>query len=73
LLSKREIKALKHLNAYWSKDGGYLAGFRLDVTNKSYLKFRQEGLIEEAWTWASSTRPDIRISDKGKEALNDAN
>ena len=50
--------------------GRYLVGgTRGILSERSYMRLRKAGYLEEFWSWASTTRPDVSISQKGLAAL----
>lgn len=63
-LSAAQIAALKQL----SEPGQYRVNWRPAITHAAYLDLKDRGLIEEAWTWASTTRPDVAITEAGVAA-----
>lgn len=64
-LGPQQIKALKELGA----PGHYRVNWRPNLSPDGYHKLVAEGYIAEAWTWASQTRPDVSITEKGIETL----
>jgi hypothetical protein len=68
VLSKSQRKALES----FSEPGHYTVGWRREqyrLSWEGYIALRQRGLIEEVWTWASTTRPDVGITATGKALL----
>lgn len=60
-LNEKQRAALHEL----SEPGRFRVGWRPDISHKEYLALKSDGLIEEAWTWASTTRPDVAITEAG--------
>lgn len=67
-LSKRDRKALARLAELERGHYAVQPPF-LDIARRSYLRLRAYGAFDEQWTWASHTRPDIALSDKGRALL----
>lgn len=64
-LFKTEIAFLKSCTP-----GQYrVGGTRGILSERSYLRLRKAGYLDEVWTWASTTRPDVSISALGVAAL----
>lgn len=63
-LSAAQVSALKEL----SEPGHFRVNWRPDLSHTAYLDLKDRGLIEEAWTWASTTRPDVAITEAGVAA-----
>lgn len=64
-LSRPQIAALQSLG----EPGHFLVGGLRQLSGRGYQQLRERGLIEEHWTWASTTRPDVGITPAGVEAL----
>lgn len=64
-INPAQIKALKELG----DPGHFRVGWKPDLSRDDYLELRELELIEEHWTWASTTRPDTGITTKGVEAI----
>lgn len=67
-LQKNQIKALKELGA----PGHFRVSWRPNPSPDAHRDLKDRGLIEEHWTWASTTRPDTGITTEGVEALTKA-
>jgi hypothetical protein len=66
-LTKAQATALKSLLS----STGFRVNWRYEnyrLSRKGYLDLVARKLIEEHWTWASSGRPDIGITDEGRNA-----
>jgi hypothetical protein len=63
-LNKAQLAALGELSA-----DGFRVNWRPKLSASEYEDLRTQKLIEEQWTWASTTRPDVRLSDVGVSAL----
>jgi hypothetical protein len=46
-----------------------VGGTRGILSERSYSRLRKAGYLDEVWTWASRTRPDVSISKAGVDAL----
>lgn len=64
-LKKSQIKALKELG----ESGHFRVNWRPNLSPDAYRDLKERGLIEEYWTWASVTRPDVGITAEGVAAL----
>lgn len=67
MLKLKQIKALKSLG----EPGHFRVGWKHGLSLTSYLDLRDRKLIEEHWTWASTTRPDVGITEAGLRELAD--
>ena len=65
MLRPYQAKALRLV----AGDGFRVGGMRGLCSERCYSQLRAAGYLEEHWTWASTTRPDCGISEKGREAL----
>lgn len=69
-LSKPQIRALSS----FSEPGRYRVNWRwgdYGLSWRGYLQLKSAQLIEEQWTWASTTRPDVGITEAGVKALSE--
>lgn len=64
-LKNSQIKALKELG----EPGHFRVNWRPNLSPDAYRDLKERGLIEEHWTWASSTRPDVGITAAGLAAI----
>lgn len=64
-LKKNQIKALKELG----EPGHFRVNWRPNLSPDAYRDLKDRGLIQEAWTWASTTRPDVSITEAGVAAV----
>jgi hypothetical protein len=63
-LTRGERQALQ-----WFSESGFVCSFRPEwagLSERSYTRLTKLGLFESHWTWASTTRPDTGLSDKGR-------
>lgn len=60
-LKKNQIKALRELG----EPGHFHVNWRPNLSPDGYRDLKERGLIEEHWTWASQTRPDVGITAAG--------
>lgn len=60
-LTSAQIQALRELG----EPGQFRVNWRPTISPSEYIDLNMRGLIEEAWTWASMTRPDVAITDAG--------
>lgn len=67
-LKKNQIKALKELG----EPGHFRVNWRPNLSSDAYRDLKERGMIEEQWTWASTTRPDVGITETGKAAITPA-
>jgi hypothetical protein len=65
-LRKSQVKALRELG----EPGGFRVNWRPNLSPDAYRELREWGFIEEHWTWASTTRPDVGITEAGQTAMN---
>jgi len=66
-LKKNQIKALKELG----EPGHFRVNWRPNLSPDAYRDLKNRGFIEEYWTFASTTRPDVGITDAGLAALHE--
>jgi hypothetical protein len=69
MITAKEYKALKSLP---HEEYHYQVGWRYedhDLTSEEYLALKDAKLIDTAWTWASTTRPDVGVTEKGFKAI----
>lgn len=64
-LKKSQIKALRELGA----PGRFRVNWRPNLSPDAYRDLKDRGFIEEHWTWASTTRPDVGITEAGLAAI----
>jgi len=64
-LKKNQIKALKELG----EPGHFRVNWRPNLSSDAYRDLKDRGFIEEHWTWASTTRPDVGITAAGLAAI----
>lgn len=64
MLNAAQKKALNDL----SEPGRFRVLWKPDISHAEYLELRDGGYIVEHWTWASSTRPDVGITEAGVAA-----
>lgn len=64
VLSSRQLAALRDLGEPYH----YRVNWRPKLTKAEHNDLRQRELITEAWTWASTTRPDTAITSAGDAA-----
>ena len=72
LAERRPIRLFKTEIAFLRscRPGEYrVGGTRGVLGERSYRRLRKAGYLEEHWTWASTTRPDVSISPEGIAAL----
>ena len=67
-LTQRQIATLRELGA----PGYFRVNWRPILSPAAYLDLRERGLIEEHWTWASLTRPDVGITQAGVAAIKES-
>lgn len=64
-LTKAQRAALAELG----EPGHYMVNWRPKLSVSEYDDLKQRGFIAEAWTWASTTRPDVAITHLGRASL----
>jgi len=67
-LTKAQRNALNELGEPWH----YRVNWRPKLSDQDRRDLLQRELIAEAWTWASTTRPDTCITPAGRAALEQA-